>query len=301
MKLSWLVVFCMRCLFNITLPIFAAMALHDVQAAPGVHEIARSLPHSHPGLRVAMAQLPIEDGNLAHNMGLAAEAAREAAKQKADLLTLPEAADWGWLCQRARGVAQPIPGTYTDFLGGLAKRYRMWICAGCLEKADDKVYNAAVLIDRGGRIVLKHRKINTLQWLTKDLYDPGNPAGIKTIDTEFGRVGLTICADNFNLSNPQRVADQGAWLLISPYGFAAEENKLEQNSKEFQEHVRDVAHKTGLWVIGTDAVLGTVQGGAWKGWLHSGCSTIARPDGTAAIVAKFKQPDLVVYDIPANN
>jgi hypothetical protein len=26
---------------------------------------------------------------------------------------------------------------------------------------------------------------------------------------------------------------------------------------------------------------------------------IARPDGTAAIVAKFREPDLVVFDIPA--
>jgi hypothetical protein len=25
---------------------------------------------------------------------------------------------------------------------------------------------------------------------------------------------------------------------------------------------------------------------------------VARPDGTAAIVAKFKEPDLVVFDIP---
>jgi predicted amidohydrolase len=52
-------------------------------------------------------------------------------------------------------------------------------------------------------------------------------------------------------------------------------------------------------VVGTDAVLGTIQGGAWKGRLHSGCSLVARPDGTAAIVAKFKQPDLIVFDIPA--
>ena len=44
---------------------------------------------------------------------------------------------------------------------------------------------------------------------------------------------------------------------------------------------------------------GTVQGGAWKGWLHSGCSVVARPDGSAATVGKFKQADLVVFDIPA--
>jgi N-carbamoylputrescine amidase len=253
----------------------------------------------HPGLRVALAQLPIEDGNLEHNMRLAAHAAAEAARLGADFLNLPEAADWGWLYQQARRDALPIPGKYTDLLCDLARRYTIWISAGCLEKAGDKVYNSAVIIDRSGQIVLKHRKIDTLPSLTKHLYDRGNPDDIHVVDTEFGRVGLTICADNFKLEHPQRVADLGGWLLVAPYGFAAEENQMEANAKEFQDHVRKVARQTGLWVIGTDAVLGTIQGGAWKGQLHNGSSMVARPDGTAAIVGKFKQPDLVVFDIPA--
>ncbi len=279
--------------------IFLFMAGAGIWAGPAEPEMNQPRGHPHPGLRVALAQLPVEDGNLDQNMRLAEEAANQAARQKADFLNLPEAADWGWLYQQARRDALPIPGKYTDFLAALARRHQMWISAGCLEKAGDKVYNSAVMIDRSGRIVLKHRKIDTLPWLTKHLYDRGNPEDIKTVDTEFGRIGLTICADNFNLKNPQRVAEQGAWLLIAPHGFAAEQSKLEQNSREYQAHIRKVAGATRLWVVGTDAVLGTVQGGAWKDWLHSGCSMIARPDGTAAIVAKFKEPDLIVFDIPA--
>jgi predicted amidohydrolase len=272
--------------------------------APQLHAESADQPADRPparphgGLRVALAQIPVEDGNLDQNMRLAEEAARQAASQKADLLSLPEAADWGWLYQQARRDALPIPGRYTDFLAGVAKRHQMWISAGCLERDGDKVYNSAVILDRMGHIVLKHRKISTLEELTKHLYDRGRAEDIKVIDTEFGRIGLTICADNFNLKNPQRVADLGAWLLIAPHGFAAEPDKLEQNSKDYQRHIANVAAKTGLWVIGTDAVLGTVQGSQWKGRLHSGCSMIARPDGTAAIVAKFREPDLVVFDIP---
>jgi predicted amidohydrolase len=285
-------------------PLNLALSLMLITASKSHAESAdqpadRTPARPHGGLRVALAQIPVEDGNLEHNMRLAEEAARQAASQKADLLNLPEAADWGWLYQQARRDALPIPGKYTDFLAGLAKQHRMWVSAGCLEKDGEKVYNSAVILDRTGRILLKHRKINTLEQLTKHLYDPGRAEDIKTIDTEFGRIGLTICADNFNLKNPQRVADLGAWLLIAPHGFAAEPEKLEQNSKDYQKHIGKVAAKTGLWVIGTDAVLGTVQGGQWKGRLHSGCSMIARPDGTAAIVAKFREPDLVIFDIPA--
>ncbi len=283
---------------NLSLSLSFMIAAQTFAAAAGQQtEPATSRPHG--GLRVALAQIAVEDGDLEHNMRLAEDAAREAARQKADLLSLPEAADWGWLYQHARRDALPIPGKYTDFLAGLAKQYRMWISAGCLEKDGDKVYNSAVLLDRSGRIVLKHRKIDTLNWLTKDLYDQGRAEDIKTVETEFGRVGVTICADNFNLKNPQRVADEGAWLLLAPHGFAEEPQKLEENSIAYQKHIRNVAARTRLWVIGTDAVLGTVKGGQWKGRLHSGCSMVARPDGTAAVVAKFKEPDVIVFDIPA--
>jgi len=260
-----------------------------------------SVPRVQVGLRVALAQLAIEEGNLERNLRLAEQAAWEAAGQRVDLLTFPEAADWGWLHQHARQDALPIPGSYTRFLAELAERYRMWISAGCLEKDGDKVFNAAVILDRSGRIVHKHRKIDTLPWLTRELYDAGRPEDIRTIDTEFGRIGLTICADNFDLKHPKRVAEQGAWLLIAPHGFAAEPDKMEENAAEYLQHVSRVASETGLWVVATDAVLGTVRGGAWAGRLHSGCSMIARPDGTAAMVAKFKEPDFIVYDIASES
>jgi hypothetical protein len=67
-----------------------AMSLCAGAAEP---EVNRTLGHPHPGLRVALAQLSIEDGNLDQNMRLAEEAARQAARQKADFLNLPEAAD----------------------------------------------------------------------------------------------------------------------------------------------------------------------------------------------------------------
>src|ERR1043165_8943689 len=84
-------------------------------------------------LRVALAQIPVEDGDLDKNMRLAEEAAAQAARQKVDLLSLPEAADWGWLHQQARRDALPVPGNYTDFLAALAKRHHIWVSAGCLE------------------------------------------------------------------------------------------------------------------------------------------------------------------------
>ena len=275
--------------------IFAFVAMVVLAAPP------EPCPGPHPGIRVGVAQIPVEDGDLQANMRLAEQAIRAAVKKHADLVCLPEAADYGWLYQQSREHAMPIPGKYTDFLSALAKENKIWISGGCLEKDGDQVYNSAVIINRSGEIVLKHRKIKTLKFLTKHLYDAGKVEDIKTVDTEFGRIGMTICADNFTLGIPARVAKMGAWLLITPHGFAADESELEKNGKDYQEHIAKVASHTKMWVIGADAVLGTIKGGAWKGKLHSGCSTIADPSGRAVVVAKFKEPDLILYNIPAKH
>jgi len=258
-----------------------------------------SVTASHPGLRVAMVQMNVVDGNLVENMRRTEKSIREAAEKKVDLVCLPEAADFGWLYQKVREDALPIPGKYTDFLSGLAKELKVWISAGCLEKDGDKTYNSAVIIDRTGKIILKHRKINTLPNLTAHLYDPGSADDIKVVDTEFGRIGLTICADNFNIENPQKVANLGAWLLIAPHGFAEKESDLVDNAVKYMNHIKSVAGKTKLWVIGTNTGLSLVAGGKWKDYLHSGCSTIADPAGKAVAIGKLKETDLVIYDIPS--
>ncbi len=111
---------------------FSLMLMTAAHVQAGAADLPSVRPPSRPhrALRVALAQIPVEDGNLKHNMLLAEAAARKAARQKADVLNLPEAADWGWLYQRARRDAFPIPGKYAEFLAGLAKRHRMWVCAG---------------------------------------------------------------------------------------------------------------------------------------------------------------------------
>lgn len=276
-----------------SIPVLAAAAV--------LLPVAASCAPSHPAVKVAMVQMEIGDGELAVNMQRAEQGIRWAAAKGADLVCLPEAADFGWLYQQARRDAFPIPGTYTQFLSGLARECGVWICAGCLEHDGANTYNSAVIIDRAGRIVLKQRKIKTLPSISEHLYDPGKVEDIRTVDTEFGRIGMDICADNFTISIPRRIAKLGAWLLVTPHGFAAQEKDLETNGKAFQEHICTVALATGMWVVGTDTVLGKLKGGVWKGKPHSGCSTIATPQGAPAIVGKFKRPDMVLYEIPAEN
>ena len=79
----------------------------------------------------------------------------------------------------------------------------MFVVAGLVERAGDRLYNAAVLIDPRGETLLVHRKINELE-IAHDLYSIGDRLAV--VPTELGTLGISICADNFPLSVSQSQA-----------------------------------------------------------------------------------------------
>ncbi|HJZ58417.1 MAG TPA: carbon-nitrogen hydrolase family protein, partial [Gemmataceae bacterium] len=125
------------------------------------------------GYRVGMAQILVEGGRPAANLGRAVEAVRVAAAQGCRLVVLPECLDLGWTDPSARATAEPIPGPHSDVLARAARDQRVYVAAGLVERAGDRLYNAAVLIDPTGRILLHHRKLNELD-IALDLYSVGD-------------------------------------------------------------------------------------------------------------------------------
>ena len=76
-----------------------------------------------------------------------------------DLILLPEGVTVVDTGRTIAEVAEPIPGPVTERLGELAKRKRSYLVAGVYEREGPAVYNTAVLIDRGGRVAGKYRKV----------------------------------------------------------------------------------------------------------------------------------------------
>ena len=70
----------------------------------------------------------------------------------------------------------------------------MYVVAGLTERAGSRIYNAAVLIDPRGQLLLKHRKINLLD-IEQGLYSTGDRLAVA--ETACGVIGVNICADNF--------------------------------------------------------------------------------------------------------
>jgi len=113
-----------------------------------------------------------------------------------------------------KDCAEPIPGPVTDKLADAARRNRIWVVAGITEKADDVVYNTAVLLDRNGRIAGKYRKIHLPREEWKNGVRPGHEYPV--FETDFGKVAIQICYDWFFPEPAQIFALKGAEIIFAP-------------------------------------------------------------------------------------
>jgi len=230
--------------------------------------------------RVGMAQIAVEGGRPEANLARAVARVAEAASQGCRLVVLPECLDLGWTHPSARALAQPIPGPHSDLLARAARDGGLFVAAGLVERAGDKLYNAAVLCDPSGQVLLVHRKINELD-LAHDLYAIGDRLGVA--HTPLGTLGVNICADNFadSLAIAHVLARMGAQVLLSPSAWAVDadhDNAATPYGDLWRKAYQEIARLYDLYVIGVSNV-GWLTAGPWKGRKVIGCSLAVGPGG----------------------
>src|SRR3954464_9214221 len=106
------------------------------------------------GYQVGMAQILVEGGRPDADLGRATRAIGRAAAEGCRLVVLPECLDLGWTDPSARELARPISGPHADRLAPAARQHRIFVVAGLVERAGDRLYNAAVLLGPDGRLLL---------------------------------------------------------------------------------------------------------------------------------------------------
>ena len=136
---------------------------------------------------------------------------------EADLIVLPELCTTGYLFtsrQEAKLLGEEIPaGRTVQALGRMAIRTRAHIVAGMIERAGDRLFNAAVLVGPGGHVAT-YRKLHLFCEETL-WFDPGDrePA---VHDIGPCRVGMMICFDWLFPETARVLALAGADILCHP-------------------------------------------------------------------------------------
>jgi len=110
-------------------------------------------------------------------------------------------------------LAVPVPGQLTDRVSEIARKYNMYIIAPIYEEDGDKVYNTAVVFDRTGKIIGKHRK-TLLPVMETWLVSTGDEFEVYEMD--FGNVAVATCWELFYPEISTIYALKGADIIFNP-------------------------------------------------------------------------------------
>ncbi|MBN1347925.1 carbon-nitrogen hydrolase family protein [candidate division KSB1 bacterium] len=243
-------------------------------------------------IKVAMCQIVALDGDRAGNFIRIENALQEAKQNGAELACFPETCIYGWVNSGAHQRAHPIPGADSDRLCELARKYQLHLAIGLAEKDGPNLHDSAVLIDDRGNILIKHRKINILTSLMTPPYTPGTE--VQIAQTNFGKIGLLICADTFKSALLEKMAALKPDLVIVPYGWAAPEEMWPQHGESLVETVTRAAIAIGAPVIGTDLV-GEITKGPWTGQIFGGQSVAADGNGLPLAKGEDRDRDIIIF------
>jgi predicted amidohydrolase len=175
-------------------------------------ETAAPLPRK---VRLATVHFLPEAGSLPlEKCRLFAPLIEEAARQRADLVVLPETLTYYGTRLGYAACAETIPGPSTNYFGELSKRLNLYIVAGLVERDHNVLYNVAVLIGPDGRVVGKYRKVTLPDGEVKGGLMPGDEYPV--FDTRFGKVGLMVCYDGFFPEVARELAIRGAEVIAWP-------------------------------------------------------------------------------------
>ena len=169
------------------------------------------------------------------NLKRACDKVREAARQGAQIICLPELFLTQYFCQREDAslfdLAEPIPGPTTDALAAVAREKKVVIVASVFEKRARGLYhNTAAMLGPDGNLMGIYRKMHIPDdplYYEKFYFTPGD-LGYKAFDTEFGKVGTLVCWDQWYPEGARLTALMGANVLFYPTAIGWHPSEKEQ-------------------------------------------------------------------------
>lgn len=240
----------------------------------------------------------VEGGRKDANLARAVHLINEAAANGAEVVVLPEAMTLGWTHPAARQDADSIPdGLSCSTLSDAARTNQIHVCSGLVEREGDKIFNAAVLINPEGMVILHHRKLNELE-IGHEFYSPGDR--LQVARTPLGTVGIMICADAFARGQVigRALGHLGADIILSPCAWAVtadHDNEREPYGKLWLENYGPVARDFRLWIAGVSNV-GWLTQGPWKGHKCIGCSLVVDGKGEPVLVGPYgPEAETILY------
>jgi|SRR3989338_3475901 len=153
-------------------------------------------------MKIALFQMEVSS-NIKTNKLKIEKVAKEVSG-RADILVLPET------CLTFDSSFDQDSETPISFFETLSKKHNLDIICGFYERTGSKVSNTCYYFNKDGKTLSNYHKINL--WKTESGVTKGN--SISVFDTQYGKVGLSICWD---LTDPilfRKIAQAGAKIIF---------------------------------------------------------------------------------------
>jgi N-carbamoylputrescine amidase len=233
------------------------------------------------------------------NLAKAIQRIEEAARRGAQIVCLQELFSSPYFCQRedttSFQLAESIPGPTTETLSRVAAVHQLVLIVPLFEKRTAGLFhNSVVVIDTDGSLVGKYRKMHIPDdplYYEKFYFTPGD-LGFQTFDTQYARIGVLICWDQWFPEAARLTALSGAQLLFYPTAIGwhhaepPEERDAQRQAWETIQRGHAVAN--GVYVAAVNRV------GTEGGLQFWGSSFMSDPFGRVLAKADTQEEEIVV-------
>jgi len=241
------------------------------------------------------------------NLLRAIEFIRNAAKQGAEIVCLPELFRSQYFCQtedhKNFDLAEEVPGKSTAAFGEVARETGTVIIASLFERRSAGLYhNTAAIIDTNGELLGKYRKMHIPDdplYHEKFYFAPGD-LGFRAWDTTRGKIGVCVCWDQWYPEAARLTALRGAEIIFYPTAIGwhpsekKEFGKAQHSSWETIQRGHAIANGCYVAVanrVGHEAPAG---GAGIEFW---GQSFVCGPDGEIIAKGSIDHEEIVLAEI----
>ena len=240
-------------------------------------------------MRIALAQVNCELGDVEANLKTARDQVAEAAAQQAELVVFPELTLHGYdLGALPENRAIPLADERIAELS----THGVDVVIGFHEHARLRSFNTSAYF-RDGELVYAHRKLylpNYLRWEEKKHVSPGQ--SMRAFDTPGGRSAILVCNDAWQAVLPWLAVQDGAELLIVPTNSASSlDPEALDTISYWDELLRFTARTQQCWVIFVNRV------GDESGAVFWGGSRVVDPRGNVIAQAPKWEPALLTVEL----
>src|SRR3984957_11933121 len=193
-----------------------------------------------------------------------------------------------------------VPGPVTEAVAAIAKRHSIVVVLGVNERDHGSLYNAQLVFDADGSLVLKRRKIPPT-FHERMIWGQGDGSGLKVVDTDVGRLGALACWEHYNPLARYALMAQHKEIHVAQFpGSLVGPIFAEQIEVTIRHHALEsgcfVVNSTG-WL--TEAQIASITPNeALQRGLRGGCMTaIISPEGRRLVPPLTEGEGILVADL----